>query len=98
MRAGSGISRRNRRSARRSPAPCIARSGRAGLAGFASVIEHCESERAGRPERVKGGVKQMTQMKEMSVATRSETDRPADLLGQYGCGPVQFSGSADGLY
>src|SRR6266850_6057200 len=25
-------------------------------------------------------------------------DRAADILGQYGCGPVQFAGSADGLY
>src|SRR5262245_9662971 len=41
----------------------------------------------------------MTQAKKMPVDTRSEDiDHPADLLEQYGCGPVRFSGSADGLY
>src|SRR5262245_37069019 len=41
--------------------------------------------------------------KEMHEPTTQATtsrgaDQAADLLGQYGCGPVQFSGSADGLY
>src|SRR5262245_55874759 len=42
---------------------------------------------------------QMTQAKEMPVGTRpAGADRPADLLEQYGCGTVEFSGTADGLY
>src|SRR5262245_62341465 len=41
----------------------------------------------------------MTQAKKMPVDTRSEDiDHPADLLEQYGCGPVQFAGTANGLY
>src|SRR5215470_172304 len=41
----------------------------------------------------------MSQAKKMSVNTRSEdAEGRADLHEQYGCGPVQFAGSADGLY
>ena len=41
----------------------------------------------------------MVQAKQVAVGTRQEgADHAADLLEQYGCGPVQFSGSADGLY
>src|SRR5262249_39741031 len=41
----------------------------------------------------------MSQVKAKSAGTRSEGgDQTADLLAQYGCGPVQFAGSADGLY
>src|SRR5262249_54526692 len=32
------------------------------------------------------------------VGTRSGDDQEADLLEQYGCGPVRFTGSSDGLY
>ena len=37
----------------------------------------------------------------MSLPTerpRGTTPAPPDLLAQYGCGPVQFSGTSDGLY
>src|SRR5262249_4837807 len=41
----------------------------------------------------------MTQAKQVPLGTGSEgADRAADLLRQYGCGPVQFAGSGDGLY
>jgi starch phosphorylase len=41
----------------------------------------------------------MTQANKMLFGTRSGgADAAADLLEQYGCGPVQFAGSADGLY
>src|SRR5262245_12948415 len=46
-----------------------------------------------------GRREQMTQAKERPVGRASTgADRPADLLEQYGCGPVQFAGSDDGLY
>src|SRR5262249_35080847 len=42
------------------------------------------------------------QMAQVIQMTDGTTRRPADpvsaLLEQYGCGPVQFSGTADGLY
>src|SRR5438876_6568212 len=42
---------------------------------------------------------QMTQATKMPGGTAfGGADRAADILGQYGCGPVQFAGSADGLY
>ena len=42
---------------------------------------------------------QMTQATNVSGGTTSgAADPAADLLGRYGCGPVQFAGSADGLY
>jgi len=41
----------------------------------------------------------MTQATTMSGGTTSGgADRAANLLEQYGCGPVQFAGSANGLY
>ena len=41
----------------------------------------------------------MTQSKRIPLGTSSGgADHPADLLEQYGCGPVQFAGSGDGLY
>ena len=41
----------------------------------------------------------MPQSKQIPLATSSGgADHPADLLEQYGCGPVQFAGSGDGLY
>src|SRR5262245_49203982 len=41
----------------------------------------------------------MTQAKQMPLGTSSEgADQAADLLRKYGCGPVQFAGSGDGLY
>jgi len=41
----------------------------------------------------------MSQMKAKPVGTRSgDADQAPDLLAQYGCGPVRFAGSADGLY
>src|SRR5215468_6953501 len=41
----------------------------------------------------------MNQMEAEPFDTRSmEADHAADLLAQYGCGPVRFAGSADGLY
>src|SRR5262249_42420632 len=46
-----------------------------------------------------GRHEQMTQAKEMPVGTTSAgADRLADLIRQYGCGPVQFAGSAAGPY
>src|SRR5262249_34486426 len=46
-----------------------------------------------------GGHEQMTQAKEMPVGTTSAgADRLADLIRQYGCGPVPFAGRPDGLY
>jgi glycogen phosphorylase len=42
---------------------------------------------------------QMTQAKQMPLGTSSEgADQAADLLRQYGCGSIQFAGTADGLY
>jgi starch phosphorylase len=41
----------------------------------------------------------MTQATQMPRGTSSgNADHVADLLRQYGCGPVQFAGSADGLF
>ena len=40
----------------------------------------------------------MTQAKQMPGGARAFGADPVDLLTQYGCGPVQFSGSPDGLY
>src|SRR5262245_981839 len=41
----------------------------------------------------------MTQATSISGGkTRRDADRAADLLRQYGCGPIQFSGTADGFY
>src|SRR5262245_11134317 len=41
----------------------------------------------------------MTQAKELPVGRASTgADRPADLIEQYGCGPVQCAGGGDGLY
>src|SRR5215475_5645740 len=41
----------------------------------------------------------MTQMEAKLAGTGSgDADQATDLLEQYGCGPIQFSGSADGLY
>jgi starch phosphorylase len=40
----------------------------------------------------------MTQATKMPIGTGSQDADRADLLAQYGCGPVQFAGSADGLY
>ena len=48
---------------------------------------------AGRRQRVT----QASQMTGGSV-TRGDSDPTAALRERYGCGPVQFSGSADGLY
>jgi starch phosphorylase len=40
----------------------------------------------------------MSPAKKSAAPKRTEAPRPDDLLTQYGCGPVRFSGSADGLY
>jgi len=41
----------------------------------------------------------MTQAKQTLPGTISpDADHMAELLRQYGCGPIQFSGSADGLF
>ena len=41
----------------------------------------------------------MTQATKIPGGTTSgDADLTVDLLRQYGCGPVQFAGSADGLY
>ena len=41
----------------------------------------------------------MPQSKQIPLGTSSGgADHPADLLEQYGCGPVRFAGSGDGLY
>src|SRR5262245_34977083 len=42
-------------------------------------------------------VRSAKEMHEPTTTSRG-ANQAADLLGQYGCGPVQFSGSADGLY
>src|SRR5215470_11496367 len=40
----------------------------------------------------------MTQARKIPVGARSDADHDANLLEQYGCGPVQFGGTRDGLY
>lgn len=40
----------------------------------------------------------MAKKKTATPARSGEADGPAKLLRQYGCGPVQFTGSASALY
>ena len=41
----------------------------------------------------------MSRMEAKPVGTKSrDADQAADILAQYGCGPVQFAGTGDGLY
>jgi glycogen phosphorylase len=54
-----------------------------------------------RPFRTSGQKErdQMSQMQAKPVGTKSRhADQAADILAQYGCGPIRFAGSSDGLY
>src|SRR4051812_10495953 len=49
-------------------------------------------------QRPAQGEKIVNDQPTISVADPSNTAIPAELLAQYGCGPVKFTGSGDALY